>query len=94
MDAEVVNITADRACHAQSRNDILVVSPEPKTHALRLRDHLRFHDFALDATVRVTNLTQHTEFEVFIASSNVHDARLPVWHRGSRTPSPDRLESP
>ena len=91
--AEVVKITADRACHALLPNEILVVFSEPAGHALRLRDQLRFDDLALDSTVRVTNLTRNTQFEVFIASNNVHDARIPMRHGGSRTPTPERLNS-
>jgi hypothetical protein len=94
MDAEVVKVTAERSCHALLPNDILVVFPEPKGHTLRLRDQLRFNTLALDVTVRVTNLSQNEEFEVFVASIDVHDVRLPMKHGGSRTPTPERLNNP
>lgn len=90
----MVKITAERSCHALLPNEILIVFSEPKGYALHLRDQLRFHDLALDSTVHVTNLTQDKKFEIFIASNNIHDARLPMQHGGSRTPTPERLNSP
>jgi hypothetical protein len=91
MDAEVVSITKERSCRAQLGNGVLVVFPEAPAHPVNLSDKLRFIDLALDADVRVLNITTGDSFVVHIAANNVHDLRLPARHGGSRTPSPERL---
>ena len=91
MDAEVVSITQERSCRARLENEVLVVFPEVPGHAVQLSDKLRFIDLALDATVRIRNLTTGDSFSVYIAANNVHDLRQPAKHGGSRTPSPERL---
>lgn len=91
MNAEVVSITRERSCRVQLENDILAVFPEVVGHPMHLHDKLRFLDLALDATVRVENLTTGGSFSVYIAANDVHDLRLPVKHGSSRTPTPERL---
>jgi hypothetical protein len=91
MDAEVVSITKERSCRAQLGNEVLVVFPEASAHPVSLSDKLRFIDLALDAEVRVLNITTGDSFVVHIAANNIHDLRLPAQHGGSRTPSLERL---
>ena len=93
MDAEVVSITQERSCRAQLGNEVLVVFPEDSAHLVSLGDKLRFIDLALDADVRVLNVTTGDSFVVHIAANNVHDLRLHAQHGGSRTPSPERLRA-
>ena len=87
----MVSITQERSCRARLRNEVLVVFPEVSAHPVNLSDKLRFIDLALDADVRVLNITTGDSFVVHIAANNVHDLRLPAQHGGSRTPSPTRL---
>ena len=94
MQGEVIKITAERSCQVRTGNDILIVFPEPPSHALRLGDRLHFHNLSIGAQVRVENLTRGGFFEVHVPAHDVHDLRLPVKHGGSRTPSSKRLGAP
>ena len=93
MEAEVVSITAERSCRAALPNDILVVFQEPPGQALAVSDRLRFVDLALDSTVQVVNMTSNARCEVYVASGDVHDLRLPARHGTSRTITLERLHA-
>ena len=94
MKGEVASITRERSCRVQLANDILVVFTEPADTPLALGDSLWFDNLRLDATVLVRNLTRRSTFEVYVASHDVHDLRLPSGHGTSRTPSLERLLGP
>lgn len=94
MHGELIKITRERSCEVRTANDILVVFPEPAGHTLHVGDRLHFHNLRLGALIRVDNLTRAGIFEIRVSPHNVHDLRLPVKHGGSRTPSPERLNTP
>jgi hypothetical protein len=89
----VVSITKERSCQATLCNDILVVFQVPVGLALAVGDRLHFISLTLDSRVGVQNLSNGTEFEVYIASNDVHDLRLDVSHGSSRTPTMERLRA-
>ena len=91
MNGKIVSITQERSCHAQLPNDILIVFPEPIGHTLKLGDELCFDELVFDIDVSVWNLSQDTDFKVFVAASNIHDLRIAPKHGESRTPTRNRL---
>jgi hypothetical protein len=93
MDAQVVSITKERLCQATLCNDILVVFQVPVGLALAVGDRLHFINLTLDSKVRVRNLSNGTEFEIYVASNDVHDLRVNVSHGSSRTPTMGRLRA-
>ena len=94
MEAEIVGITRERSCRVRLSNDILVVFPEPPGHVLQIGDRLRLEELSLDSQIGVRNETQGRAFTIYLASTDVHDLRLPNAHGGSRTPTTERLQEP
>jgi hypothetical protein len=91
MQGKITSITKERSCSIKLPNDILVVLQEPTGQSLALGDMLLFHGLNLDTNVSVTNLSQETEFTIYVAANKVHDLRLPMKHGSSRTPTLERM---
>jgi len=92
MQGKITSITKERSCRVELSNDILLVLREPAGQSLALGDMLLFDGLNLDANVSVKNLSQETEFSIYVAANDVHDLRLPAMKHGdSRTPSLERI---
>jgi hypothetical protein len=91
MQGKITSITKERSCSVNLPNDILVVLQEPTGQCLELGDMLLFGGLHLNANVSVKNLSQETEFTIYVAANKVHDLRLPMKHGSSRTPTLERM---
>jgi hypothetical protein len=75
---------------ALTANDILIVFSLPTSGSFTVGDELEIDLEQADAEQDVENQTTGNVVRIRIQKNNIHDLRIPMQHRGSRFPSPER----